>query len=584
MRKKTTILFLSLLVAGMTFTALPTLSLFDRVTPFVYGVGSNPSSFDPCNAYDTTSGDIIVNVYEGLYGIDYAADKVIPKLAKDFGAWTANDTVCTIDLRQDVTWQDGSAFTADDVVWNFERLAELSESDQCKHASLWFNDDGALMWNKIEKTGDYQVKFTLNKTWFDFEKLLPFWGSYLIKPIDGYKNATLGLTDIKQMIGTGPFKLDSFTPDEKTVLTRYDDYYGGAADIEKLIFQQFGGQDAMDQAFLKGEIAMARSLSDDAIATAASDPDLQYKKIKGSCCYFYHLNVNNIPLAARRAMAFAFNYSYFINVVRNGREFETHTPIPEGMEGWNPNVPGLPLYNLTYARQVLLNDIGTKSDYGTKLANAGITSASNTSAWRTLAEGKTPLAQFNFTDYGLDTWYTQLRDNFADIGFNIIHDTVGDWSTFLDYTDNNIDKLEITMGGWCPDYFDPVNMIEPLFATNASSNWNGLANTTINANLAKMHTTTGAEKQTVTDLVVHQIFVEQVAGMYIMQNAAEVFWNSKYITAGIEDQFSARGDRYFYNIVFDEDAVPQGVPGYTLGIFALAALGATVALIVKKRS
>jgi len=579
MRKKTTILFLSLLVAGMTFAALPTLSLFDRVTPFVYGTTANPSSFDPLNAYDTTSGDIIVNVFETLYGIDYANDKVVPRLADDFGVWTENDTVMTLDLRTDVTWQDGTPFTADDVVWNFERLKLLSEESICEHASLWFNDEGVIMYKSIEKTGDHQVKFTLNKTWFDFEKLLPFWGSSLIKPVEGYDDDVLTLTDIKLMIGTGPFMLDSYTPDEKTVLVRYEDYYRGAADIEKLIFQQFGGQDAMDQAFLKGEIAMARSLSDDALATAASDPNLVHEKIKGTCCFFYHLNVNNIPWAARKAMAFAFNYTYFIEVVRNGREFETHTPIPEGMEGYNPNVPGLPYYNLTIARQTLLDD----PVYGAFLSGKSITASSTTAEWRAIAESATPLDTFNFTDYGLDTWYTQLADNFADICLKIVHDTVGDWSTFLDYTDENRDILEITMGGWCPDYFDPVNMIEPLFATNASSNWNGLANDTIDANLAKMHTTTGAEKQNVTDLVVKQIFVEQVAGMYIMQDDASIYYNSKYITGGIEDQRSVRGDRYFYNIEFDEEAVPQGVPGYTLGIFALAALGATAALIVRKR-
>jgi ABC-type oligopeptide transport system substrate-binding subunit len=175
-----------------------------------------------------------------------------------------------------------------------------------------------------------------------------------------------------------------------------------------------------------------------------------------------------------------------------------------------------------------------------------------------------------------------MADNFADIGFNIITDVVGDWPTFLQYTDDHIEILEITMGGWCPDYYDPVNMIEPLFGTNQSSNWNGLANETIDANLALMHTTAGAAKDLLTDLVVTQIFVEQVAGMYIMQNKQFVCYNNVHVS-NADDLANVRGDKYFYNIVFNEDEVPQGIPGYSLGLFLFAALGASAALIIRKR-
>ena len=127
--KKTTILaFLSLMVTGMVFSIVPSVAIFDRVVPFVYGSISAPSSFDPLGCYDSSSGDIILNTFEGLYSFDYSVSgmPVKPVLAEDFGVWNTDGTEWTISLRDDVTWHDGSAFTAEDVVWNFERLETLS--------------------------------------------------------------------------------------------------------------------------------------------------------------------------------------------------------------------------------------------------------------------------------------------------------------------------------------------------------------------------------------------------------------------------------------------------------------------------
>jgi ABC-type oligopeptide transport system substrate-binding subunit len=297
--------------------------------------------------------------------------------------------------------------------------------------------------------------------------------------------------------------------------------------------------------------------------------------------------VLNIPRAARKAMAFAFNYTYFIEVVRNGREYELHTPVPEGMEGYNPDLPGLPYYDVAAAREVLLNagpETGfDNSDFKTLCEDRELTASSTDAEWEAVAADN-PIATYNFTHYGLTTWYDQMADNFADIGIKIISDVVGDWPTFLAYTDAHIDELEITMGGWCPDYYDAVNMIQPLFGTDQSSNWNGLSNATIDANLNALHTLAGQAKLDAIDEVVTQIFVEQVAGMYIMQSAQYVLYNNKHCDPDtMGDLYSVRGDKYFYNVIFNEDALSgSGIPGYSLGIFALAVLGAT-ALIIRKR-
>jgi len=211
-----------MLVVGMTISVIPAFATVDdtEIIPFIFGTGSSPSSFDPLGAYDTTSGDIINNVYEGLFAINYATDAVEPGLASGMGTWNAAGTEWTIPLRSDVIWHNNVSMNATHIKWNFDRLENLSVSGLNEHASLWFNDDGDFMLESTEVTGIHEIKFTLVKAWFDFEKLLPFWGISLIFPDSYYAEDICPLTEMGYLYGTGPFELSTYTIDEKTVLLR----------------------------------------------------------------------------------------------------------------------------------------------------------------------------------------------------------------------------------------------------------------------------------------------------------------------------------------------------------------------------
>ncbi len=144
-------------------------------------------------------------------------------------------------------------------------------------------------------------------------------------------------------------------------------------------------------------------------------------------------------------------------------------------------------------------------------------------------------------------------DNAKDLGVLIEDDLVSDWPAYLDYVDEHgpTGKLQFCFGFSCPDYYDPVNLLEPFFSTNETQNWNGLQNETIDANLATLHTLSGAEKQVAVDKVVSQIIVEQAHALYFCQSADLFAWNSDVITDEIEAFFNIRGDKYFYPIQYD---------------------------------
>jgi ABC-type transport system substrate-binding protein len=614
MRRKTTLFVLAFMVCAMAVSVVPAVSAQDEQTyPFIYGALSSPAGVDPLGVYDTTSALILYQVCETLYGFDYTDPSMpsVPLLASKMGTWNTAQTELTVELREGVTWQNGEPFTAEDVKWNFDRLNTLSRSHDCEHASLWFNDEWdneedeiqQLILNKTEVVDTHTVKFTLNKKWGDFDALLPFSGIGMIYPTAGFNDTLMDFEDIDLVIGTGPFTLDYITINEKTVLNKYTDYWGGQADFKQVIVQCFDGTDSMEQALYNEEVHAVRSIGVEATDTVERDADLDYKKVKTSCCFGFHLGWQpmddnslspmGMPWHARKAVQFAFNYTYWLEEVQQGAEYEIHTPVPEGMFGHNPDVPGLPYYDLEKARGFLLME---GSPYKATLDAIPLTATSPDADWIELAE-TAPLDVFNFTCYSSVAGVATLLDAFmAFCGMNVELNNRGDWSTFLDYCQDN-ENLGIVMLGWCPDYFAAVNQIEPLFAKTGSANYNQMDNATVDAAMAELHTIPqGNILQNAIDEVVSMVIVENAVGMYTSQSAEFIAWSNWWLETGSMDEWwNSQADKPFFELRWNRLNVPTAyygdpdeaeepfIPGYSVGIMMAIGIAASVILMLRKR-
>ena len=101
----------------------------DTVPLLIYGTGSGPNpedprSLDPLCTWGKGSIDVFDQVVETLFTYDLTDPNnvIIPKLAKDFGTWSEDDTTYTVELKEGVKFHDGTDFDANAVLWNFDRL------------------------------------------------------------------------------------------------------------------------------------------------------------------------------------------------------------------------------------------------------------------------------------------------------------------------------------------------------------------------------------------------------------------------------------------------------------------------------
>lgn len=137
-------------------------------------------------------------------------------------AWTVNDdaTVYRFDLREDVTFQDGEPFDAAAVKANFDRII-APETASAQAASML----GGELYAGTEIIDDDTVEVRFSAPYAPFLQaastaLLGFWSPKVLESSADRLKA--GGPDVN--VGTGPFVLSEYTPDQEIVFTRNADY------------------------------------------------------------------------------------------------------------------------------------------------------------------------------------------------------------------------------------------------------------------------------------------------------------------------------------------------------------------------
>jgi peptide/nickel transport system substrate-binding protein len=97
-----------------------------------------PLEIDPIAAREPPCVMVISQVCEGLFIYNETLSEIMPSLAISY-SWSINNLECTINLRQQVRFHDGTAFNAQAVKWNYDRLYTMinQNPDLIPEARLW---------------------------------------------------------------------------------------------------------------------------------------------------------------------------------------------------------------------------------------------------------------------------------------------------------------------------------------------------------------------------------------------------------------------------------------------------------------
>ncbi len=185
---------------------------------------TDPKTFNPVTAAETSSTDILGPIFEGLTSTDGVTTAVIPSLAKSW-KFSEDGLVWTFYLRQGVKFSDGKEMTADDVVFSFDVIYD--KNIQTSSRDVLTIDGQYLKYKKIDA---YTVEFTLPSTF------APLLRQIMIEIIPKHKleapwkagkfNETWGInTPVRDIIGTGMYVMSTYKPNEYVVYTRNTNYW-----------------------------------------------------------------------------------------------------------------------------------------------------------------------------------------------------------------------------------------------------------------------------------------------------------------------------------------------------------------------
>jgi peptide/nickel transport system substrate-binding protein len=477
------------------FLTYPPLNTSNGVSIFKVGTTSSPATIEPVDTWDGGSNDVLTQVVETLFRYNLS-DTDTPRinfLAQSY--WWQDTTHLQIQLQQGILFHDGMPFNASAAKWNFDRLLYLTNctgtnsGTVARTRTLWLLPDGITpIIASVVTVGTWNITITLNSPYGPLLDLLCFINAGMLSPSS---TPTTDFIDLStgQVIGTGPYVYNYYTPGTEVKFTRWDNYWRVPAYFEEMVFILYSDVGLLSNDMLSHSIDYARSFSTSYIPTYEADPLISVKRFtqdtgKLSLVYYY-LGFNNIAynVTWRKAMSYAINYTYVLDDMLNTGAItiaeRANSPISPGFSaGYNASVQAA-TYDLTTAR-ALMQSMGFGIGFTTDIE------------WTNVADGSSPFLTTNYTyndgNIFRENLYYEIANWYRLIGIKVEEHKVP-YSGFLSYLYGTPEFLGLYALGWAPDYLDPFNMLNPLFNPTSDTNSAQVNDPWLNAQLAAVVST-----------------------------------------------------------------------------------------------
>ncbi len=264
------------------------------------GIAQNLDSLDPHKAISAGTGEVLFNLFEGLVnpspngGVEAA-------VASDYTVSEDGKTY-TFTLREGVTFHNGDPVTAEDVVYSLERCAG-SENDGVPLISAFSNV------TKVEAVDDSHVTLTLAEPSLEFINSMT---AAIIPAGSGGQMAT-------DPVGTGPFQVVSYIPEQSMVVEKYGGYWGEGAHIDKVTFKIITDVNSLVMGLQGGSLDMVIHLPN----TVAGQLEDDFTILQDTMKLVQALYLNNAvkpfdDVRVRQAMYYAIDVPAIIDFVCDG--------------------------------------------------------------------------------------------------------------------------------------------------------------------------------------------------------------------------------------------------------------------------
>ncbi|WLD58032.1 ABC transporter substrate-binding protein [Salinispirillum sp. LH 10-3-1] len=323
-------------------------------------------TFDPHSQNHGMTHAVAHQLYNPLVYLDMDS-AMQPGLATEWGILDSDPNVWEFKLRQGVTFHNGAPFTAEDVVFSFQRaqhansdmrtlissIAEVTAVDNYT-VHMRTNGPNPLLPNNLTNL------FIMNKAWAE--------ANNVTTPQDysaGEENYA-----VRNVNGTGPFRLVSRDPDVRTEMVRNEDYWGRdmfPMGITRIVHTPIQSAATRAAALLSGEIDFLQDVPVQDITRLNNAANIRVATGPENRTIFFgmdqgrdELRTSNVkganPFAdkrVRQAMNMAINRQAIQQVVMRGQSTPAGMIAPSFVNGYTTELDTVPATNVQQARALL---------------------------------------------------------------------------------------------------------------------------------------------------------------------------------------------------------------------------------------
>jgi peptide/nickel transport system substrate-binding protein len=320
--------------------ALPHALAQGRKDSVVLAMTLEPPGLDPTAGAASAIAEITqYNIYETLTKIN-SDGTVTPLLAE---SWEVSPDLrtYTFKLRRGVKFQNGEAFNAQAVKFSFERAGAEKSTNKDKRTFATMETVQAV---------DDQTLVIVNKELDpDFLFLMGQATAIIVEPKSADSNAT-------KPVGTGPYKLDSWTKGSSVTLSKWDGYRNpSAAKMRRVTFRFISDPAAQVAALLAGDVDAFPRVTPRSVPQFADNPKFQVLSSGSRAKTILAINNKKKPLddvRVRRAIAAAIDRKAVIQGAGDGYGVPIGSHYVPGALGY-VDTTGINPYNPEKAKALL---------------------------------------------------------------------------------------------------------------------------------------------------------------------------------------------------------------------------------------
>jgi ABC-type oligopeptide transport system, periplasmic component len=433
-------------------------------------IGPNPETLDPALNSAVDGGNMLITLFETLLIIDQD-NKVQPGQAEKYEV-SPDGLTWTFTMRDGLKWSDGTELNAKDFEYTFKRIADTNvaapyaetvigmiegykdaiDSKNPEKLNVKASEDGKTLTIKLAYPCSY------------FDKIVAFGTMSPVQKATVEKNGDSWATKPETYVCNGPYTITEWTPSEKIVCKKNENYKGGwdSSKIvnDKLTFLLLEDSSASYTAYTGGTAQLIKDVPTEEIPTLKKDKKDEFNVDPILGTYYLSMNLNKAPFNnknVRKALSLAIDRDYVANTVMQGTYTPAYNYVGTGVDDVDT---GKFLENSKAAN-------GGKT-YISEDYKANLEEAKKALAEAGYPEGKGfPTITYSTNDAGYHKAVAEyLQQVYKDLGITMNIDIV-DWSSFT--PKRRAGEYEMARNGWVMDYNDASNMIELFVSSNGNN-------------------------------------------------------------------------------------------------------------------